>query len=271
MIPKVIHYCWFGGKELPEPVKNCISSWKKYCPDYEIVEWNESNYDIASAPLYVRQAYEAKKWAFVPDYIRAQIVYEHGGIYLDTDVEIIRPFDSLLSNRTYFGFEDAGRVNLGHGFGSENGAGILQEIMAFYQERPFLGNDGNPDLTPSPVLNTATLMKHGLILNGKEQVLDGEIHIYPADFFCPKNFKSGAVTCTENTYSIHHFDASWYNPLKKLLLKKSRKYINKYGEAAGIEKMQRWKKRHRVLDVLAEEGPKGLAKKVKKKIRKFLA
>ena len=104
MIPKKIHYCWVGGNSKPPLVKKCIQSWKKYCPDYEIIEWNESNYDI-SKNIYMKQAYEAKKWAFVTDYMRLDIIYEHGGIYLDTDVELIKNIDDLLSNEAFAGIE----------------------------------------------------------------------------------------------------------------------------------------------------------------------
>ena len=106
MIPKIIHYCWFGRNPKPKLAEKCIKSWKKYCPEYEIIEWNEDNYDLSSAPLYVRQAYEAKRWAFVTDYIRLQVIYENGGIYLDTDVELRKSLDPLLVHQAYFGFED---------------------------------------------------------------------------------------------------------------------------------------------------------------------
>ena len=117
-IPKVIHYCWFGGNPKPKLVQKCIHSWKKYCPDYEIIEWNESNFDISSCPLYVRQAYDVKKWAFVSDYARLKIIHTCGGIYLDTDVELIKSLDSLLEYNAFFGFEDGKYVATGLGFGA---------------------------------------------------------------------------------------------------------------------------------------------------------
>ena len=122
MIPKKIHYCWLGGAKKPKLAKKCIKSWKKYCPDYEIIEWNESNLDISSFPLYTRQAYEKKKWGFVPDYIRCWLVYNYGGIYLDTDVELIKNLDDLLKNPSFFGFESEKSVALGLAFGGEAGA-----------------------------------------------------------------------------------------------------------------------------------------------------
>ena len=144
-IPKIIHYCWFGGKPKPELAEKCIKSWKKHCPDYEIREWNEDNYDLAAAPLYVRQAYEAKKWAFVTDYVRLQVVYECGGIYLDTDVELKKNLDSLLGYSAYFGFEDGKWIATGLGFGAEQGTPILQELMDDYRDIPFLLEDGSED------------------------------------------------------------------------------------------------------------------------------
>ena len=120
-IPKVIHYCWFGHNPKPEQALSCIASWKEKCPDYQIIEWNEDNYDISSAPLYVRQAYQEKKWAFVTDYVRLQVVFENGGIYLDTDVELKKSLNALLGYRAYFGFEDATYINTGLGFGAKQG------------------------------------------------------------------------------------------------------------------------------------------------------
>ena len=126
MIPKLIHYCWFGHNPLPKDAKRCIRSWKKYCPDYVIKEWNEDNFDISQCPQYVRQAYEAKKWAFVSDYVRLKLVHDHGGVYMDTDVELLKPLDRLLSHKAYFGFEDDGlQINTGLGFGAERGESVF--------------------------------------------------------------------------------------------------------------------------------------------------
>ncbi len=229
MIPKVINYCWFGGKEKPELVKKCINSWKKYCPDYEIKEWNESNYDISSAPLFVRQAYEAKKWGFVPDYIRAEIIYNNGGIYLDTDVEIIKNFDNLLNNYCVFGFEDNENVNLGHGFAAEKGCVILKEIMEQYTDIPFVLEDGSYYMVPSPQINTKIFVNHGLVHNGLTQTLDNKILVYSTDYFCPKSWYTGLTKKTRNTYSIHHFDASWHTPEEKEVFINKYLLIKKYG------------------------------------------
>jgi hypothetical protein len=226
MIPKKIHYCWIGGNPLPESAKKCIKSWRKYCPDYEIIEWNEHNYDFTKIP-YMKQALDAKKWGFVPDYARLDIVYTHGGIYMDTDVEIVRPLDPLLELSGFAGFQDAEQVNFGHGFGAEAGNPVLKTLMESYETLSFLKPDGTPDLTPSPRLNTDTLVKNcGLIPDGSYQELDG-ITVFPIEYFCPKSFEDGVIRKTKNTYSIHHFDASWFSDESKQKLLESWKHKQK--------------------------------------------
>ncbi len=220
MIPKKIHYCWVGDAPLPESAKRCIRSWKKYCPDYEIVEWNETNYDFTSVP-YMNEALEAKKWGFVPDYARLEIVYSHGGIYLDTDVEIVRSFDPLLELPGFAGFQDETQVNFGQGFGAEAGNPVLKTLMESYRAMHFIGPDGTPDLTPSPKLNTDTLARScGLVPEAGYQELDG-LTVFPTEYFCPKSFADGVLRKTANTYSIHHFDASWFSDEKKQELRAS--------------------------------------------------
>ena len=131
MIPKKIHYCWFGHNQLPESAKKCINSWKKFCPSFDIIEWNEENFNIDACPQYVKDAYSQKKWAFVTDYVRLKVVYENGGIYFDTDVELISRIDSLLKYNAYFGFEDGVYVNTGLGFGAVKGMGIIKMDFHF--------------------------------------------------------------------------------------------------------------------------------------------
>lgn len=220
MIPKRIHYCWFGGNPKPKLAKKCLRSWKKYCPGYEIIEWNEDNYDLSAAPLYVRQAYEAKKWAFVTDYVRLQVVYEQGGVYLDTDVELRRPLDQLMDNRAWFGFEDGKTVNTGCGFGAEQAHPMLLEIMADYRDIPFVREDGSFDLLSCPIRNTDAFLRHGLRQGNSRQVLEGDVLILPSDYLNPKDWKTGEIRITENTLSIHHFGASWYTPEMQRALKK---------------------------------------------------
>ncbi len=219
MIPKIIHYCWFGGNEKPKLFKKCNKSWKKYCPDYEIIEWNESNFDLSSCPLYVRQAYEAKKWAFVSDYVRLKVVYDNGGIYLDTDVELKKNIDFLLDHKAFFGFERGKYIATGLGFGAEKGIEILLEIMQDYEGTPFIKNDGSYDLTTCPARNTKIFLTHGLEQNNSMQILNGDVLILPTVYLCPIDYYSGKLTHSKNTVAIHWFTSSWRNSKYKTALK----------------------------------------------------
>lgn len=219
MIPKIIHYCWIGGTPLPEIAKKCIESWKKCCPDYEIREWNESNYDFTQN-VYMKEAYEVKKWGFVSDYARLDIIYRYGGFYLDTDVELLKSLDPFCTEKFYMGCEAREAVNSGLGFGAERGTPLLKEMMdSIYGDRHFICNDGSLDVTPSPRLNTSFLREKGLRLDGDIEKLDCGITIYPAEYFAPKDFKTGQVVLTDKTYSIHHYDASWMEPEDKQVLR----------------------------------------------------
>lgn len=146
MIPKIIHYCWFGRNPKRKLERKCIESWKKFCPDYQIIEWNEDNYDLESAPMFVRQAIEAKKWAFATDYIRLKVIFEYGGVYMDTDVELVKPLDSVLDNTVYFGLQYSNSIimsiNSGLGFGTEKHTGFQHELMAIYESESFLLSNG---------------------------------------------------------------------------------------------------------------------------------
>lgn len=215
MIPKVIHYCWFGRNPKPELAEKCILSWKQVCPDYQIVEWNEDNYDISVAPLYVRQAYDAEKWAFVTDYVRLQVIFENGGIYLDTDVELKKSLDELLRYNAYFGFEDGVYINTGLGFGAEKDEQILFELMRDYQNIPFILEDGGFDKTPCPQRNTNAFIKNGLIQNDREQVLKSNIMILPSIVLNPLNYNTGKMRKSRKTISIHWYSASWRTQAEK--------------------------------------------------------
>lgn len=217
MIPKIIHYCWFGHGEIPEKDKKCIESWKRMCPDYEIKQWNESNYDITKN-TYMEEAYKAKKWGFVPDYARLDIIYEHGGFYLDTDVELIKNLDDLLNSKAIMGFEDGCHVSPGLIIAAEPKHPTICDIMRIYENRHFIKSDGSFDLTPSPIMNTNYLINQGLKQNNKKQTVK-DITIYPTDYFCPKDYQTGKLNKTDNTYSIHWFNASWQTPHQKRMLK----------------------------------------------------
>ncbi len=215
MIPKKIHYCWFGGNPLPKTAEKCMKSWKKFCPDYEIIQWNEDNYDLSQAPLYVQQAYEAKKWAFVTDYVRLKVVYDHGGIYLDTDVELLRSLEEYRSESAFFGYEGVEYINTGLGFGAEKGAPILKELMEQYRDIPFLLEDGSLDLTPCPVRNTEVFLRQGLQGDGDCQTLNDGTRILSAEYMCPLDNATRILRITSNTLSIHRFDASWQEQKEK--------------------------------------------------------
>ena len=215
-IPKVIHYCWFGKGKMPALSEKCIASWKKYCPDYEIVCWNEENFDITQN-RYAREAYEAGKWAFVSDYVRLKVLYDGGGIYLDTDVELIKPIDDLIEKNGYMGFDDSGVVSTGLGFACEKGNELVGALLDDYKDIPFVLSDGTYDLTPCPERNTKLLQKLGLDMNNRNQLFMG-IQMFPEDYFCPIKYYTGKKIITENTYSIHHFCASWTSKTAKRTL-----------------------------------------------------
>lgn len=212
-IPKVIHYCWFGRGDMPKLAEKCIKSWKKFCPDYEIVCWNEDNFDI-NENRYAREAYDAKKWAFVSDYVRLKVLYENGGIYLDTDVELIKPLDKLIEEGGFMGFDDNGIVSTGLGFACEKGNDLVGRLLRDYDDISFILPDGSYDLTPCPDRNTKTLAELGMDLENKDQIFMG-IKMLPEDYLCPVKYYTGTKVITKNTYSIHHFCASWTSATAK--------------------------------------------------------
>lgn len=222
MIPKKIHYCWFGGNPLPESAKKYIETWKKYCPDYEIIEWNENNFDVTQNQ-YCKEAYEAKKWAFVSDYARFWILYKYGGIYFDTDVEVIKPLDDIVSKGPFMGCERDGDKNKaaaiaaapGLGLGVNHGLGLYKEMLDLYDTLHFKNSDGSLNLKTVVQYTTETLVKHGLKNTNQVQKCAG-IYIYPREYFCPKNIDTGKLEITENIYTIHHFDGSWLTPYLRL-------------------------------------------------------
>lgn len=183
MIPKIIHYCWFGSGPKSELIEKCISSWNKYLPDYEIIEWNEDNFDISSN-LYVKQAYEAKKWAFVSDYVRLFALYTCGGVYLDTDVEILKPFDSaFLQNRAFTGFE-AKDSPVTAVLGAEKGNPIIDALLSYYLDHVFINADGSYNLKTNTNTISEFLIQNGILPNGKLQDVSG-FRVYPQIYFVP--------------------------------------------------------------------------------------
>ncbi len=213
MIPKTIHYCWFGGGKKPKQVIKCIDSWKKNCPDFKIFEWNESNTDLAMNG-YVSQAFEQKKWAFLTDYLRLKIIFEHGGIYLDTDVEIIKTMDDLLLQNFFLGCESEGVIATGLGFGAIPNCTVIGTMLEEYEKR-FLYNRNTPiEFIACPELNTYAV-KHLMEKNdriGLEIIEFCGGKIYPPEYFCPYNYHSKVLNLTSKTYSIHHYYGSWLSP-----------------------------------------------------------
>ncbi len=230
-IPKTIHFFWFGRGDKPESVKKCIESWKKFCPDFEIKEWNEDNYDIHCHP-YMEKAYEERKWAFVSDYARLDVLVRHGGIYLDTDVEVLKDLSPLCKYRAFIGFENPGMVNDGQGFGCEPGMPVFKEMLKCYDgDDAFETIDGVETNVESPRLRTQVLLRHGLKKSGLRQNVDG-VEVFPADFFCPLDYDTGRLRITDNTYSIHHFDSSWHGK-NAAIYNKFRQFLNR---SFGVER-----------------------------------
>lgn len=219
MIPKKIHYCWFGNKEKGKKEKACIASWKKFCPDFEILEWNENNFDLSDVPEFVKEAYENKNFAYVSDYARLVILYKHGGVYMDTDVEIIRNLSGLLNSRAFFGFENNEFVNTAQMAAAETGHPCLKAMMDIYQSASFFNEDGSKNMLTSLIVNTQALEEFGLNKNGKEQLLQANIHIYPSDYFNPYDSVTDTLNISANTYSIHWYTMSWLSPAKRFKAK----------------------------------------------------
>ena len=215
MIPKVIHYCWFGRGKYPSITKKCISSWKKYCPDFEIKCWNEDNYDVHKNP-YVWEAYQKKKWAFVSDFARLDIVYHHGGIYLDTDVELIKSLDSLLEESCFLASAaDGSGISTGLGFGAEEGHEAIRAMLHTYDDRHFVVN-GGIDLTACVTINSAPFLQQGYDSRLREKQTVMNALILPSSYFDPIDGPSSELHQTEETIGIHRATCSWYTGFPRL-------------------------------------------------------
>ena len=238
MIPKKIHYCWFGGKPLNKLGKKCIKSWMKFFPNYDIIEWNESNFDLDSCK-YVKEAYEAKKWAFVSDYARYKILYEEGGVYFDTDVEVIKSFDDIVSRGAFMGCENPDTatklaVNPGLGCAVEAGNPFYREMLDESENSSFYKEDGSLELYNIVNRTTDHLQKHGLKNTGEIQCVCN-ITVYPAEYFCPINMNTGKMEKTKNTRSIHRYAASWVDPISRLRGKIYFLIVGLFGEKTAIK------------------------------------
>ena len=208
LIPRKIHYCWFGGNPIPDEFIRYMESWKKYCPDYEIIQWNEDNYDVTKNK-YMYDAYKQKKWAFVSDYARLDIVYQEGGVYLDTDVELLKPLDDFLYQKGFIGTDIIEIVNTGSGFGAIAGLDIIRELRDEYDKLVFLDKEGNCDLTPCTAIQTNYLLTKGYKKNGEYQRVS-DLTIYPVKVFNGINGMSKKKRTTKYTVALHHYTGSWH-------------------------------------------------------------
>lgn len=207
-IPKIIHYCWFGKNEKPDIVKKCIDSWKRNLKEYKIIEWNEENFNIEEN-LFVKQAYEAKKFAFVSDYVRVNALYNYGGIYLDTDVEVIKEFsDDMLSQESFWGFEEKNYIATST-IGSKKGNILIKKFLDQYNDMTFIDNEGNFDLSTNVCLISNMMKELGFELNGEFQKIHSIATIYPQEYFSPYDYINCYLKSSKNTYTVHHFYKSW--------------------------------------------------------------
>ena len=208
MIPKIIHYCWFSGEPFDEKTKMCIETWKEKCPDYEIRECNAENFDMEIND-FVKEAYKAKKWAFVADYARLYLLYKYGGVYMDGDVELVKNIDCFLEAPAFIGQERKGWISAGI-IGSEAGNDCIKTFLDYYEGKHFINEDGTYNQITNVQIITHNLFEsYGFLLTGDRQKLGNLLDIYPVDYFSPKDSITEKINCTDNTYAIHHFNNGW--------------------------------------------------------------
>lgn len=226
MIPKIIHYCWFGKSEKPKLAQKCIASWEKYCPEYKIIEWNEDNFDI-NYNGYTRYCYENKKWAFLSDFVRLLVVSEYGGIYFDTDVELLRRTDELLQYEAFYGFENTSNISTGLGFGAEANHPTIITMRQLYEDI-MPNTDDSYNLVACPALNTKALLSFGVVLNGERQNVCGA-EILPTEYLNPYDDPTGRLNKTKNTISIHWYSKSWMSKSTILRSKLTKPFHRLFG------------------------------------------
>lgn len=213
MIPKIIHFCWMSGDPYPELIEKCIQSWRNKLPDYKIVKWDSSNFRYQDF-LYAKEAMDKKRYAFVSDILRLYALYNYGGIYLDSDIEVLKSFNSLLHNKAFTGFESDDRIGVWL-LASEKGNPIFKEMLDCYQGKHFIKENGEMDLTPNPVILGPVFDKYGLQYNNERQELEN-ITIYPKDYFCPLDGSTGELNITDNSYAMHLFNGAWKEKIDTL-------------------------------------------------------
>lgn len=228
-IPKVIHYCWFGKNQEPELMQQCIESWKKYLPDYELVLWNEDSFDINSN-LFVKEAYQEKKWAFVSDYVRLYALKHHGGLYMDTDVEVLKNLDSFLSHDAFSGYDNDTHIPTGI-MGAFKEHPWIELLIGYYEDLHFINTDGTLNTkTNAAIITEMTTQHYDFDYKiGYQELKDGLI-IYPKDYFCPKSYYDGEIRLTDNTHTIHHFNGSWHSRYDRFRLILHKLFINIFGK-----------------------------------------
>ena len=225
MIPKIIHYCWMSGEPFPELIQECIDTWKKFLPDYKIIEWNKNNFDV-NVSTFTKEAFEAKKYAFVSDYVRLYALYNYGGIYLDSDIKVLKSFNDLLNNKAFSGFESKERVGVWL-LASEKENPIFKEMLNCYKNKHFIKSDGNLDLEPNTSLLKPIFEKYGIKFNNQYQKNE-YITIYPKDYFCPLDGSTGKINITTNSYAMHLFNGAWVPKEQKEYTNLYKLYYNKY-------------------------------------------
>lgn len=215
MIPKVIHYCWFGRNPKPAIIKKCIKSWKKFCPDYDIIEWNEDNFDVYSNQ-FCENAYKTKKWAFVSDYARLKILYDNGGIYMDTDVELLKPIDFLMNHECFLGFQHENYVNNGLITGTIPKHSFIKENLLAYENEDFCNHEDSRKLKVCQEYTTEILVNYGLRIPCDNQLqIVNNVYVYPPEFFSPFDHRTQKTHLTHNTTAIHHYASSWWDAKRR--------------------------------------------------------
>lgn len=214
MIPKIIHYIWFGGNPFPEKVAYCIETWKRYLPDCEFMLWNEESFDVNSVQ-FTKEAYENKKWAFVSDYVRVYALYHYGGVYLDTDIEVLRPFDELLNNRMILGTDESGYLTAF--MASEKSHPFWKDILDYYEKSSFVLKNGKFKMEVNNTLLQEELAKYGYKISNTYQELKEGIIVFPDDYFHVVSLEDGAIHKTKNSYTIHWHTLLWISPARKFV------------------------------------------------------